>query len=121
MTRPAALDVHSHFLSPSYRAALDDARIERPDGFPYIPNWSAASAIALMDEIGIAGALLSVSSPGLHFLPAAERPTLARTVNEEGAVAVAEHPSRLGLLASLRLPDIDRSLEAIAYASDSLS
>jgi predicted TIM-barrel fold metal-dependent hydrolase len=120
MTEPAALDVHSHFLPSSYRAALDRAGVERPDGFPYVPQWSAASAIALMDEIGIAAAVLSVSSPGVHFLPAAQRPALARTVNEEGAAAVAEHARRLGLFASLPLPDVDAALEEIAYARDSL-
>jgi predicted TIM-barrel fold metal-dependent hydrolase len=116
----SAIDVHAHYLPPSYRAALARAGVDRPDGFPYVPSWSAASAISIMDEAAIGAALLSVSSPGLHFLPADERPELARAVNSEGAEAVREHPRRLGLLASLPLPDVDAALEEIAHAADVL-
>lgn len=116
----SAIDVHAHYLPPSYRAALARAGVDRPDGFPHVPSWSAESAISIMDEAAIAAALLSVSSPGLHFLPRAERPALARAVNTEGADAVGEHPRRLGFLASLPLPGVDAALEEIAHASDVL-
>ncbi len=117
---PAPIDVHAHCLPPSYRAALDRAGVQRPDGFPYVPQWSAASAIALMDDTGIGAALLSVSSPGLHFLGSPERPRLARAVNEEGAEAVRAHPGRFGLLASLPLPDVDAALREIDFALTAL-
>ena len=77
----SAIDVHAHYLPPSYRTALARAGVDRPDGFPHVPSWSAASAISIMDDAAIAAALLSVSSPGLHFLPGDERPALARAVN----------------------------------------
>lgn len=115
-----AIDVHAHYLPPSYRAALARAGVERPDGFPHVPAWSAESAISIMDEAAIAAALLSVSSPGLHFLPGGDRQALARAVNTEGAEAVRAHPSRLGLLASLPLPNVDAALEEIAHAADEL-
>lgn len=115
-----AIDVHAHYLPPSYRTALARAGVKRPDGFPHVPSWSAASAIALMDAAAIAAALLSVSSPGLHFLPARARPELARAVNTEGADAVHAYPRRLGLLASLPLPHIDAALKEIEHAVDEL-
>ena len=102
----SAIDVHSHYLPPTYRAALARAGVDRPDGFPHVPNWSAASAISIMDEAAIGAALLSVSSPGLHFLPGDGRPELARAVNSEGAEAVREHPRRLGLLFGDRPDDV---------------
>ena len=120
VTMPSAIDVHAHYLPPSYRAALARAGIQRPDGFPHVPEWSAQSAVALMDETSIAAALLSVSSPGLHFLTPAERPALARTVNEEGAEAMRAHPGRFGLFASLPLPDVDAALAEIDYALTTL-
>jgi 6-methylsalicylate decarboxylase len=120
MTATGAIDVHAHYLPPSYRTALARAGVQRPDGFPHVPTWSAASAISIMDDAAIAAALLSVSSPGLHFLPCDERPALARAVNTEGADAVRVHPRRLGLLASLPLPDVDSTLEEIGYACDAL-
>ncbi|HYB25061.1 MAG TPA: amidohydrolase family protein [Solirubrobacteraceae bacterium] len=120
MISPAAVDVHAHFLPPSYRAALKRAGIDRPDGFPFVPKWSAGSALALMDEVGIGRALLSISSPGLSFVAGAERSELARTVNAEGAAAVQDHWQRLGLLASLPLPDVEAALEEITHASEVL-
>jgi predicted TIM-barrel fold metal-dependent hydrolase len=118
---PPAIDVHAHYLPPSYRAALERAGIEHPDGMPAVPAWTESSAIALMDEVGIGAALISISSPGLHFAPLRERAELARAVNEEGADACRAHPARLGLLASLPLPDVDASLHEIEQASEVLS
>jgi predicted TIM-barrel fold metal-dependent hydrolase len=118
---PPAVDVHAHYLPPSYRKALERAGIAHPDGFPFVPAWSAGSAVQLMDDVGITLALLSISSPGLTFAAGSERPALARTVNEEGADAVRDHPRRLGLLASLPLPDVDAALEEIAHAGDVLN
>ena len=39
----------------------------RPDGMPHIPAWSAAEHLALMDRLGIATSLLSISTPGVHL------------------------------------------------------
>jgi predicted TIM-barrel fold metal-dependent hydrolase len=117
---PGAVDVHAHFLPRSYQQALERAQIEHPDGFPFVPKWSVDSALALMDEVGIGTALLSISSPGLSFVAGEERTGLARTVNEEGANAVRSYPHRLGLLASLPLPDVDAALEEIEHVSDVL-
>ncbi|XMN11093.1 hypothetical protein ACK8N7_36290 [Streptomyces griseobrunneus] len=59
-----------------------------------------------MDGTGDRAALLSVSSPGVHFGDDGAAVRLARSVNDEGAALVAEHPGRFGLLASLPLPDV---------------
>ena len=117
---PPAVDVHAHFLPRSYREALERAGVEHPDGFPFVPRWSAESALALMDEVGIGTALLSISSPGLSFVTGHERSSLARAVNEDGAAAVRDHSDRFGLFASLPLPDVDAALEEIAHASQAL-
>ena len=60
------IDVHFHYLSPEYREKMIDAVGAWPDGFP-APHWSAEGALAMMDKIGIATGMLSVSSPGVHF------------------------------------------------------
>jgi 6-methylsalicylate decarboxylase len=121
MILPSAVDVHAHFLPPSYHRALEAAGVDHPDGFPRVPDWSADSAVAVMDDVGIASALLSISSPGVHFLPAAGRPSLTRQVNEEGAQAVRDRPSRFGLLATLPLPDVDATLAEIEHGCDVLA
>lgn len=117
MTR---IDVHAHYLPEEYRAAATAAGHAQPDGMPGLPEWSVTSALELMDANGIETAILSVSSPGVYFGDEAAAATLARAVNEAGAAAMAAHPSRFGLFASLPLPDIDAALAEIEYALDTL-
>ncbi|MGE0600784.1 MAG: amidohydrolase family protein [Dehalococcoidia bacterium] len=114
------IDVHAHYLPGAYRAAATAAGHARPDGMPMLPPWSVESALELMDQNDIQASILSVSSPGVFFGDAAAARQLARNVNEAGAEAVAAHPRRFGLFASLPLPDVDAALSEIAYAFDTL-
>ena len=119
------LDVHAHYVTGRYRAQCAAAGHEHPDGMPGLPGWSAAAALDVMAATGVQAAVLSVSSPGVHFGgdslgedPAARE--LARHVNEAGAAAVRQYPERFGLSAVLPLPDADGSLAELAYAYDEL-
>lgn len=114
------LDVHAHFLPEPYREALEQAGHGQPDGMPQVPEWSAAEHVALMDHIGIDVALLSVSSPGVHFGDGAAARDLTRAVNDAGRRAVVDHPGRFGLFGSLPLPDVDAAIAEIAYCVDEL-
>ncbi len=109
------IDVHAHYVPDGYRDALERAGHGQPDGMPAIPAWSPDDHVAVMDRLGIATSLLSVSSPGV--LGDAD---LARAVNEEGRRAVVDKPGRFGLLASLPLPDVDATIAEIAHACDHL-
>ncbi len=113
------IDVHFHYLSPEYRELMVDAVGGSPDGFP-APHWSAEAALAMMDKMGIATGMLSVSSPGVHFGNDAKARALARSVNEFAARTMGDHRGRFGGFASLPLPDVDGALEEIAYALDTL-
>jgi 6-methylsalicylate decarboxylase len=114
---PRAIDLHAHFLPERYRTSALAHGQAHPDGMPALPEWNAAAAVSMMDDVGIVAAALSVSSPGVAFLESpAERAALARSVNEDGAAAVAAYPDRFGLLASLPLPDVDAALAEIDYA-----
>lgn len=114
------IDVHAHFVTDSYLERARAAGHERPDGVPAWPSWSAAAHLELMDEAGVDTAVLSVSSPGVHFGDDAAARALAREVNEDGAALVRDHPGRFGLFASLPLPDADGALAEIEYAFDVL-
>ena len=109
------LDVHAHFVPDGYRAALQRTGHDHPDGMPAIPEWSAATHIEVMDRLGIAASLLSISSPGVHLGDGTTTGALAREVNEAGRRAVVDYPSRFGLLASLPLPDVDAAMAEIAH------
>jgi predicted TIM-barrel fold metal-dependent hydrolase len=113
------IDVHFHYLSPEYREKLIDAHGSSPDGFA-APQWSPAGALAMMDRMGIATGMLSVSSPGVHFGNDAKARLLARSVNEFAARTIADNRGRFGGFASLPLPDVDGALAEIAYALDTL-
>ena len=115
------LDVHADYLPDFYREALERAGNTQPDGMPQIPAWSAAEHVALMDRLGIATSLLSISTPGVHLADQTATSHLAREVNEAGRRVVVDHPGRFGLLGSLPLPDVDAALAEIAYCSDRLA
>lgn len=117
------IDVHAHFLPPHYRDALAAAGIDQPDGFPRVPTWSAADHVGVMDRLGIAAAVLSVSSPGVHFgegVSASDAVALARNVNDVAAATIAEYPGRFGAFASLPIASVDESLAEIERALDGL-
>jgi 6-methylsalicylate decarboxylase len=125
MTSPSTtgsgrIDVHAHFVTETYRAALLRAGINQPDGMPSYPNWSSDEALSVMESAGIDTALLSVSSPGIYFGDRKEAAVLARSVNDEGAAIVADHSHRFGLLASLPLPDVSDAITEAARALDVL-
>ncbi len=105
-----ALDLHSHFLTPSYRSACINAGQHQPDGMPGLPRWSAQAALSAMNRIGIGAAVLSISSPGVFFGDVTEAVELARVVNDEAAELVAAHPDRFGSAASLPLPDVSAAV-----------
>jgi predicted TIM-barrel fold metal-dependent hydrolase len=112
--------VHAHFVPEAYRRAGIAAGITKPDGMPAWPAWDPATALATMDRLRIASAVLSVSSPGVNFGDDAAARALARTVNEAGAELVAQHAARFGLFASLPLPDLDAALAEAGHALDTL-
>ncbi|WP_299541358.1 amidohydrolase family protein [uncultured Streptomyces sp.] len=117
---PGLIDVHAHFVTDSYVARARKAGHHLPDGVPAWPSWSARDHLALMDRSGIETAVLSVSSPGVHFGDPASARALAREVNEDGAAVVRDHPGRFGLFASLPLPDVEGALAEIGHAFDTL-
>jgi predicted TIM-barrel fold metal-dependent hydrolase len=120
-TETGFIDVHAHFVTDSYITSARAAGHQHPDGMPGWPTWSAEAHLELMNRCGISTALLSMSSPGVHFGDDAAARDLARQVNEDAARVVRGHPGRFGMFASLPLPDVDGSLTEVAYALDTLS
>jgi 6-methylsalicylate decarboxylase len=76
--------------------------------------------VEVMDELGIATGIMSVSAPGTHFGDDAQARELSRANNEFVAEVVKDRPSRFGLFASLPLPDVDGAAAEAVYALDSL-
>jgi predicted TIM-barrel fold metal-dependent hydrolase len=75
-----------------------------------------------MDEAGIRAAVLSIAStPGVWFdLDAEKASQMARECNDYAAEWMREKPGRFGLFATLSMIDIDRTLQEVEYAFDTL-
>jgi predicted TIM-barrel fold metal-dependent hydrolase len=111
------LDVHHHYMSPEWKAALVKQKIE---GTIDTMNWSVAGSLATMDAGGVATAILSTTNPGVWFGDDAQAKMLARNMNDFGAELVRDHKPRYGLFAVLPLPNAQLCLPEIAYAFDTL-
>jgi len=114
------IDVHAHYLPPAYRKALEGAGLAKLDGGIPVPPWSARAHLQMMQAQRISSSILSISSPGLHFLDGATAARVAREVNEEGAGLARDHEGKFGYFACLPLPDIAASLAELDYAYDHL-
>jgi 6-methylsalicylate decarboxylase len=112
------IDTHHHVVPGSYAAWLRGKGAEA-GGLP-IPEWSADSAVALMDKYGIQTAIMSVSTPGVHLGDDGEAREKAREVNEFASELVRKYPSRFGFFATLTLPDVKGAIDEAAYAFDKL-
>jgi 6-methylsalicylate decarboxylase len=109
---PRRIDVHHH-MSPS---GFIKEIIARKTGQKPLEDWTPARAIEDMDRGGVATAITSISEPGVHFGDDAAARTLARECNEYAGRLKTDFRGRFGNFAIVPLPDVDGSLEEIAYA-----
>ena len=83
--------------------------------------WSVEGSLAQMDKYGIAVAILSMTQAGDYLYNGTEKGRAAvRQGNEFGAGLMQKHPKRFGLMGGVPLPDIDGTLNEIAYVYDTL-
>jgi predicted TIM-barrel fold metal-dependent hydrolase len=107
------IDVHHHFVSPGYSAALK----QRGQGHA---KWSVQMSLDDMDKSGIQTSLLSLIQPAIAIGDVALGRKLAREANEHAAKLVSEHKGRFGSFATLPYTDTEGSLAEIAHALDTL-
>jgi predicted TIM-barrel fold metal-dependent hydrolase len=110
------IDVHHHVAPPALVRELIARGLNEPPQF----NWSVQKSLDDMDKAGVATAISSITTPGVWFGDDGAARRLARHCNDYAATLVRDHPGRFGMFASLPLPDVDGSLEEIAYAFDTL-
>lgn len=110
------IDTHQHFLPKLYVDAVgvDLLAAAMPNG--RAPEWSVEAALEMMDDNGIDEGILSISSGP----PIPDAANLLRRCNDHAAELRAQYKGRFGSFASLPLPDVDASLQEVAYALDTL-
>jgi predicted TIM-barrel fold metal-dependent hydrolase len=119
-TFPGYIDVHHHCVLPEYQAALVRSGAADPSK-PLRKNASPQEAIESMESLGIAGAIVNpLSVAGVHHGNDADARYLCRSVTDALAKFAGHAPKRFGFFAPLPYPDIDGSLEHMAYALDTL-
>jgi predicted TIM-barrel fold metal-dependent hydrolase len=119
----ARIDVHQHFVSPDYLTVLQ----AQPQGTVgaqvanTFRNYTPARNIEEMDKAGVAVGMISPTAPAAWFGNVEQARKIAREMNEYAAAKmVGAYKGRYGLFAVLPMPDVEGSLQEIAYAFDTL-
>ena len=109
------IDIHAHYMPPAYRKLLGSRGIDRSDGV-LLPQWDISIQLESMEKLNIRFAALTISSPHPHFGDGKESIECVRASNEEGLAISKKYPDKLGLIATLPLPEVDASLAEIDFA-----
>ncbi len=110
------IDTHHHVFSPAYVAELAKAN-QAP---PIVRNWSIAKTLDDMDKAGVATSIVSVTTPQVGFVDAANARRIARESNEWAARLNSDYHGRFGSFAMLPMQDADSALREIEYSMDTL-
>jgi predicted TIM-barrel fold metal-dependent hydrolase len=103
------IDVQFHFSPAFYTERVKQAGHFTSD------RWSVGAALEYMDTYGVAAGVMSVSTPGVNFLPVGEGVAMARTLNHAAARVARDHPGRFGNFATLPMLDVAATLAEIDY------
>lgn len=115
------IDVHAHYLPPAYREMLKKRNLKTVDGGIKILEWSEENHLKTMEELSISYSCVSISSPHLHMGDAQEAIETARACNEYGSQFANKYPDKIGVMASLPLPEIEASIEEVQYCVEKLN
>ena len=111
-------DVHIHHGSPDWISGMPQSAV--PAAVASLKDWPISRMLEEMDRAGTQLGMLSLTAPGIWFGDAVQARRLARVSNEYFARLAADHPKRFGFFAALPLPDVEGSLQEIAYGLDTL-
>lgn len=117
MTRfpPGPVDLHQHVIPASYVERLTAIGVQAQPGIPF-PTWDRARALAALDELGIAVALVSTASPGYYFGDQDFATALVRDTNDELADLVGD--PRFLAFAAVPLPSAAAAVAEVRRLAD---
>jgi predicted TIM-barrel fold metal-dependent hydrolase len=116
------IDTHHHIFPPKYLAEVRERIIAQAQGLPTntMMDWTPQRSLDEMERSQVAKAVVSVAAPGIYFGDVDQGRRLARACVDFGAEMIQKNPGRFGMFAPIPLPDVEGSLNAIAYALDEL-
>jgi predicted TIM-barrel fold metal-dependent hydrolase len=106
----SAIDVHHHFLPPFYKPLAKGWMDKFATGVVAVMAWTPEASLAAMDEAKVSRAVLSISSPGVHFGDDQQARDVARQCNDYAVNLARQHPGRFDLFAALPMPDIEGAI-----------
>lgn len=122
------ITLEEHVVTPGVLEAWARVPTAKEDGVDNAGDGPLGSKLAdigqqrlqEMDDAGIDVQVLSVTTPGVQNLPAAQAPGVAREANDAIAAAVSEHPNRFQAFATLPTPDPAAAADELRRAIDEL-
>lgn len=116
--KPFRIDVHHHYYPPELMKFWQDKhiRISGP-----VKRWSPQASLNEMDAAGVETSIISMAT-GLNIpnLSLDETKKWTRLCNDYAAKARQDHKGRFGMYGFMPLPDVDATLNEIAYCLDTL-
>jgi len=106
----SAIDVHHHFLPPFYKPLAKSWMDRFATGVDAVMAWTPEASLTAMDEARVSRAVLSISSPGVHFGDDAQARDVARECNDYAAALGKTHPGRFDLFAALPMPNVEGAI-----------
>ena len=115
------IDVHHHFLPPQYiKEEHERINFGHNLGVSTLLSWTPGQSLEVLDQNGIATAIVSQTTPGVWFDDVVGSRRAARIWNDFAAEQIKTYPGRYGLFAPIPLPDTDGALKEVEYAFDTL-
>mgnify|MGYP001553278019 CR=1 FL=1 len=105
-----AIDVHHHFLPPFYKPLAKPWLDKFATGVAAVMAWTPEASLAAMDEARVESAVLSISSPGVHFGDDAQARAVARDCNAYAVMLGKRFPHRFQFFAALPMPDVEGAI-----------
>jgi predicted TIM-barrel fold metal-dependent hydrolase len=105
-----AIDVHHHFLPPFYKPLVSGWMDKFATGVAAVMAWTPEASLAAMDEANVSRAVLSISSPGVHFGDNAQARDVARQCNDYAVQLGKQQFRRFDFFAALPMPDVDGAI-----------
>jgi 6-methylsalicylate decarboxylase len=118
---PFRIDVHHHVFFPAVKALQEKLNPGwAGPGPPAARNWTPATMLGDMDANDVASVVVATPGPGAWYGNVDAARQISRLWNEEAARLAQDHPQRAGFFALIAPPDVEGSLEEIAYVFDVL-
>jgi len=111
-----AIDIHHHFLPPFYKPLAKGWMDKFATGVSAVMAWTPEASLAAMDEARVSRAVLSISSPGVHFGNDGQARDLARDCNAYAASLGTRHPGRFAFFAALPMPDVEGAIREAEHS-----